>query len=613
MFKTLEGKISCISIFFIIIMAFIGTISIVNLYNITAAIDGLMINNYKSINMAGKMLECVERQDSAIFIYLNIDSTDGIELFSKNQTGFLKYYNIEENNITELNEGECVKRLNREYMDYIKNFSLLQETKLKYGQTESYKYYRNTVYPSFETIKKTLAEITDINQKAMLLGKETLKNNTSASMYFITFIYIFAVAGCFMLSRYFTRLSLAPVYFLTNAVKKVRDGDLNQKIEVNSNDEIGELACEFNNMTQKLKLFEQSTLGIVMAEKNRSLAIVKSLADPLIVLDKNFKILLTNNSCEEFFDFKESDFVNKYFLEAVRSSEVYDHILDTFNAENSESMGKILIFKKNAREFFFNIIVTKVRDTEKNIIGAVVIFNNVTDFKELEKMKTDFIYGISHEFKTPLTSIMMGASLLTDDNLGVLNERQNKIVESIKEDGERLAELVTGLLELSKIESGKDIFKFTPCNINNIIMDSLNNFKSQIDNKKIKVETYLNRDIPSLNLDYEKILCAFNNIFSNAIKYNQMGGLIIVKSQQVLNYIEISVKDTGIGIAEENRDKIFEKFFHVAMNDDSRPGSGIGLAITKEIVISHGGMIKCSSEVNRGSEFIILLPLKAAM
>jgi len=572
-----------------------------------------MINNYKSINMAGKMLECVERQDSAIFIYLNIDSTDGIELFSKNQTGFLKYYNIEENNITELNEGECVKRLNREYMDYIKKFSLLQETKLKYGQTESYKYYRNTVYPSFETIKKTLAEITDINQKAMLLGKETLKNNTSASMYFITFIYIFAVAGCFMLSRYFTRLSLAPVHFLTTAVKKVRDGDLNQKIEVDSNDEIGELASEFNNMTQKLKQFEQSTLGIVMAEKNRSLAIVKSLADPLIVLDKNFKILLTNDSCEEFFDFKESDFVNKYFLEAVRSSEVYDHILDTFNAENSESMGKILIFKKNAREFFFNIIVTKVRDTEKNIIGAVVIFNNVTDFKELEKMKTDFIYGISHEFKTPLTSIMMGASLLTDDNLGVLNERQNKIVESIKEDGERLAELVTGLLELSKIESGKDIFKFTPCNINNIIMDSLNNFKSQIDNKKIKVETHLNRDIPSLNLDYEKILCAFNNIFSNAIKYNQMCGLIIVKSQQVQNYIEISVKDTGIGIAEENRDKIFEKFFHAAVNDYSRPGSGIGLAITKEIVISHGGMIKCSSEVNRGSEFIILLPLKAAM
>lgn len=609
MIKTLKAKFSMVYLFLVIITLIVGTVSAVNVYSIGQSIDGLMVDNYKSINVANKMLEALENENSSILTYINISRDKGIEDFHNYSSVFFNEFYIESNNITEKGEKELVDDIQKSYINYLQLFSKFQEISADKNNTAMVQFYNKEITSEFNHLRELLKKLIALNEKSMFSSKDRVTQDAQNSMYAILILSGIGIVIGFILSSYSLKRFLSPLYALRENMKAVKEGNINQQTPIETQDELGELSMEFNNMTKRLMQFEQSTLGRVIAEKNKSLAIVKSISDPIIVLDTNYKVLLINNALEDLFEIKEEDALNKYFLEVITNGELYDYIQSAYKTHHEVPENKVMYFKFNDKDFYFNVVVTVLSDSENNSAGMVVLFQNITGIKQVEKIKSDFIATVSHEFKTPLTSLMMGTSLINEESIGALNHQQKDIITAIKEDSEKLLSLVNNLLILSKIESNNSIFNMEANSINEIIEESMKGFMEQAKNSGVDLNCKLNKDIPKVKADFEKVTWVINNLISNALKFTKAGDSILISAFRNQDKLCVSVKDTGIGIPEEYREKIFDKFVQVKQGDDASRGTGLGLAIAKEIVEAHGGEIWCESQLSAGSEFLFTLPI----
>ncbi len=607
MIKTLKGKVSLLYLSLVILIAVVGITAAVNLFSLSRAIDGLMISNYKSINAANMMMEAIERQDSAALLYINADTQKGKELFTNNSEVFFKWYNIDSNNITEKGEKDIVNAIKVSYTRYMKLFLDLEEIRSQQGVAKANEYFNTEMSREFTNTKNELRQLSVLNEKAMFKSKAEATKNAQDSMYLVLGISTVAFIGGFAVSRYFTDRFLKPITLLTQTMKMVKAGDLNQVADIFVKDEIGELSAEFNNMTKRLQQYEQSTMGNLLAEKNKSVAIVKCISDPLVFLDTEYRIILLNDAFEKIFNVSEEVLTNKHFLEGIRNGEIFDFISDTFRS-GSETEQKIFAVKANREDYYFNIIVTTVKDNNANLSGIIAVFQNVTHLKELEKIRTDFIATISHEFKTPLTSIVMGTDILSDEGVGNLNDDQRQIIKAIREDSDRLTKLVNDLLELTRIESGKAIFKIKEYAIDDVIECAVKPFYQIAEQQDKTLYFKCNEHMPRVIADFEKITWVLNNLISNALKYTNAGDEIsVTASVDKDNMMYVTVKDTGLGIPEEYIDNIFEKFVQVKDADFEVRGTGLGLAVVKEIIEAHHGRIWCESRLDVGSSFSFTL------
>jgi PAS domain S-box-containing protein len=610
MLKTLKGRMSLVYLGLVCLIAFLGAISVTNMVVLQKSINGLMTENYKSISAMASARDALNKEENAAIIYVNLNDTNAINLFYDNNKIFLKYYDIEANNITENGEQKLINQISENYNTLLKTFSKLQNIRDTQGSPAALLYYNQQIQPIITKIHQNIDDITILNQNAMLNKKNETSNNAEVSIYTLLIISFIAVVGGLILSWYFVNRFLHPIHLLTEGISRVRAGELNIKLNLKTNDEAGKLVYEFNEMTQRLSSYDKSTLGTLMEERNKSVAIVKSISDPLIVLDRNYKVVMANNACERFFGFMEVDVLDKHFLEAVRNGELFNFITESVEKGDIHSE-KIMNFM-NEKEYFFGVGVTQIRDTDDIATGYIVLMQNVTGLKELERTKTDFVATVSHEFKTPLTSIIMGASMLEGGNLGILNGEQMDVVKAVIEDGERLSGFVSELLEISKLESGKAVYSFVPCSLSAIVESSVRQFAETAGRQNVTVNNDVDEDLPPIYADFERITWVMNNLLSNALKYTKAGDYITISARIKDNMIETSVKDTGDGIPPDYLDRIFDKYVQVKGHDIELRGTGLGLAVAKEIVTAHQGQISVESEMDAGSDFKFTLPLYKA-
>lgn len=604
--KTLKGKISLIYISLVVLIALVGFTGFLNLFRLEKAVDSLMTNNYKSINAAAQMTEAIERQDGAVLINISVDSGKGMEAFMGDHANFIEWYQIEVNNVTELGEKKLTENIGRQYEQYVKYFSELQNNSSK-NQEGTLALYNSTMLPLFNQIKQNLAEISHLNETAMFRSKTEASSKTRTSMYFLLGLSFSAVLGGYAAARHYVNRFLNPLNQLSESISRVKAGELNQQLLVQTNDETGKLATEFNNMTQRLQNYANSTMGQLMTEKNKSMAIVKSISDPLLVLDINYRIILINDACENFFNITESDIQGKHFLEVIHNGEIFDYIASVVQA-GAEHYEKIIQMNRES-DFYFNVVVAAVKDPESQNTGVIVVFHNVTELKELERVKTDFVATISHEFKTPLTSIMMAASMLSDSSMGVLNTEQQEVIEALKEDGEKLSVLVNDLLELSRIESGKAVYQFESCLIHNIVKKSVAEFAYTATRKGVHLVMEQTNELPPVYADFDKINWVLNNLINNALKFTAAGDTVTIGAILEQPDVQIFVKDTGTGILPENIGHVFDRFYQVKGGEVEERGTGLGLYVSKEIVRAHDGEIWVSSKPGEGSTFIFTIPI----
>ncbi|HBM76404.1 MAG TPA: PAS domain-containing sensor histidine kinase, partial [Clostridiaceae bacterium] len=274
MFHSIKGKILSIYLFLIFLISLIASISIYSLFNLNKAIDGLIASNYTSIAAATNMIDAIERQDSNELIYLEVDAQKGIRAFSQNQQEFLVWLNRAKDNITENDERKVIESANSDYLKYIEYFSKLQEIKNKSGNDEAVKFYDKEIYPVFNSVKSSCRSILKLNEESMFKSKQNATEISRKQMYGTIMISIISILLGLVVSTYFTKKIVSPIFVLTEGVKSVKRGNLNHRININTHDEIGELASEFNNMTSRLLQYDKSSINKLMVEKNKSIAIV---------------------------------------------------------------------------------------------------------------------------------------------------------------------------------------------------------------------------------------------------------------------------------------------------------------------------------------------------
>ena len=340
--------------------------------------------------------------------------------------------------------------------------------------------------------------------------------------------------------------------------------------------------------------------------------IAGNLADAVFMTDLEMRIVWLNKRAEEFFNTNFETASGKKITELTAIKKMENLLQDVFEQQEalkcSYEEASVKVKRLNQR-YFFKIAINPVFHQEK-LWGALVQLTDVTRFHEMEKIKTDFVSIVSHEFRTPLTTIIVGVEMLKEGMLGDLTPRGKEVLEAIGADCERLNRLIDNLMELSRIESGTIYVEAEPTDVADLVQEAVRPLKLQADKQGIELITDLPPNLPPVAADFNKAVWVMANLVGNAMRYTDPGGTIAVRVRQRGKRHFFSVEDTGCGIPKEHMEKIFRKYVQVSgPGVKGTGGVGLGLAIAKDIVMAHGGEIWVDSEVGKGTTFTFTFPV----
>lgn len=582
---------------------------IISLLNLGKNINWFMQANYTSIIAGQDMTEALDEGQTAMLEYILNDEPASIQNFMESNNNFIKAFLVAKGNTTEKGESEAVQKLNSYYQEYYKSFFELQNYKRDHNSNETLSYYNNIIMKKYTLAKDSCKQLVKLNEKAMLNSKNSATDRANMSVYINTIISVAAMLLSLIIAYFVLSNIFKPINQLTNSVRSIREGNLYNKIQIKSNDEIGELANEFNSMTKRLQEYDMMNIKKLVDEKNKSISIVNSISDPIIVTDVEHKIMMINPACELIFDITQDDAIGRHFLEVIENKSIYNIINDTANgkAKKDDNQEDVIALKIKDKDLYYKVTCAPICGKDNDVIGTVTVLQDITHLKEVEKLKSDFVSTVSHEFRTPLTSMSLGTGLLLDGTVGEINDGQREIITVIMDEETRLANLVNDLLDLSRIETGKTAINMKSCRLENIIGNTVKALTEQAKNKGINLSYYFDEELVPVKADSDKIRIVLTNLIGNALKFTPNGGKIEVFAYPRGGFVYVSVRDNGIGIPREYHEKIFESFVQVKKNINDGVGSGLGLAIAKKIVELHGGDIWVESEEGKGSTFTFTL------
>jgi len=371
------------------------------------------------------------------------------------------------------------------------------------------------------------------------------------------------------------------------------------------------LERDFFNLENSIKDMNSSlnqTISQLNSEKNQLLILVNAINEGVVVISKKGQIILSNNEFKKMFEVQESPDGRPYW-EVIRISEITNIIESSLKTKQS-TIKEISLIYPYEKFYFMNIIALDSPQDE-----IIAIFYDITEFKNLEKIKAELIANVSHELRTPLTAIKGYVETLEDEAYDSAEEKL-RFLNIIKKHTDRLINIVSDLLVLSEIEVKeserilKEIQEFEELGINGILLSCHESLKSKIGIKKLIFNKELQENLPNIRGNQFLLEQAFINLLDNAVKYTSENGTIGFKTKLNSDKISVEIFDTGIGIPKEAIPRIFERFYRVD-KDRSRKegGTGLGLSIVKHVINIHSGDIQVESEIGKGTKFIINLPI----
>lgn len=608
--KRLKYKILSIFIMLSIILIGNSLWAVYNFNTLNQSIENIMVSNYRSIEAAQNMLVAIERQDSAELSYMFVKDENINSLFRENEKEFIKHLTVVESNITETGEEKIIEEINVLYTEYLKKHYSLQKMDLATETDQIQNYYYDEILPIFEETKLKTRELLAINQESMVSRKENAQEVAVRATYSTIFIAVLTIVLGLVVAYYLINQIIKPIYILIEKVKKIASGNYEQKIDIKRDDEISQLANEFNIMTTKLKSYRELNIKKLKEEKQKIEAIIDGIEDGIIVTDRDNKVVRINVITEEIFHIRYEKVINKHFLEVINNQQIFEKITHAQNSSEDFDINNSIdvTIEKSKQVKHYRVYARPIITKDNENIGVVTLLQDITKLKEIDQMKSDFISTVSHEFRTPLTSILMSVGLMKDRTVGKLNADQIELVSAIEEDSIRLKDLVSDLLDLSKMESGKIELDFDLHGVKSILKNSVKPFKTQIEAKNAKLKyNEADKDI-YVKADFNKISWVLTNLISNAIRYipDDGNGKIEIDYKETGRKVLFSVSDNGDGIPKDQQKKIFQKFIQ-SSGDDKAGSTGLGLAIAKEIINAHKGSIWVESEVGKGSTFYFTL------
>jgi len=454
-------------------------------------------------------------------------------------------------------------------------------------------------------IRQDIFEIMKLNMNAIKQKSDIAKHTAETANLWIAIVGTLCFLIAFNLLINLPHNIANPIKELTLSIKEIANKNYSERVHFTNHNEYGDLAKSFNTMAQKLQEYNNSNLYKLFFEKKRLETLINNMHDPIIGLDNEAIILFANDEALRIIGLKLEDVIGKSASELASSNDLMRSLILKELASDSQKKKPLKIFA-NGKESYFDketitITITPTGEEKEINIGDVIILRNITLFKELDFAKTNFIATVSHELKTPIASIKLSLQLLENTKTGDMNDDQKQLVESIKDDSQRLLKITGELLNLSQLETGNiqlNIEKSNPYEIVNYAMEAV---KVQADQKQIKLVIHVDENLEDVKADSEKTGWVLINYLSNAITYSSEKSTIVIQLKKDNNQIVFQVIDTGKGIDTRYKDKVFDKYFQVPGSQKS--GTGLGLAISKEFIEAQNGNVGVESNLGLGSTF----------
>lgn len=428
------------------------------------------------------------------------------------------------------------------------------------------------------------------------------------------------------LAKYFT----APVVALTNKTRLIMQGDLNQKIDINSSDEVGTLAAAFNTMAINLQKLYQG-LEQKIAERTQQLnqsvqelqesnaknqAILASMGEGLIVTDNQGRLMLMNPAAQLLLDASDATFVGQdlnsiaNLVDEDGSEFLIKNVLQVMGLDNQVQSHMLKLVSKDNTKTAIGMTITLITQNDQ-VLGAIGILRDRTKESEVDRMKTEFISIASHQLRTPLSAIRWFSEMLISGDAGELKDEQREFINNIASSTDRMIELVNSLLNISRIESGRIIIDPKPTDLQKLVQGIINDLKGKTEEKTQTLAVSVHKDLPMMNIDPQLIGQVYLNLLTNAIKYTPANGEITVMISRKDDEIISQVSDNGYGIPVSEQGKLFQKFFRASnIAKFETDGTGLGMYLVKSIVETSGGKIWFKSDEGKGSTFWFSLPVE---
>lgn len=560
---SIKNKIQFGTLFLLLLLVLSGGVSIYYQLSLTNASKNILRDNYESLEYGHAM----QRQ---------LDSIPGFPQLAIPR--FEKLLRAQENNITENGEAEATKNI-RSAFTTLENHP---------GDPASY-----------QALRSGIDRILQLNMQAIERKNEHSEKDAETAYTIIILVTSISLLIALTFAFNFPSVVVTPIQKLTDAIKEISAKNYRYRVHLEQKDEFGQLADAFNTMTERLEAFENSNLNKLIFEKARAEAVINSLKDASIGIDRNHTLLFANAQALQLLGMKAEETIGKPVSALTEKNDLLKFLLEN----DSSSPFKIVVEGKE------NYYTKETVDVQQgNAMSRVIVLKNITSFKEMDVAKTNFIATVSHELKTPLASSDFSLKLLEDTRVGNLSEEQKGLVGQLRNDNQRMLRILSELLNMSQVEAGRLQLDIHSVNLYPVIETSLKAVAGTAREKNISIESHIAEQLPEVKADADKAGWVLNNFFTNAIKFSNPGTTVYLDVQRTNDTVQFSVTDHGAGIEEQYLGRIFERYFQVPGRTDAK-GSGIGLAICKEFIEAMGGSVSVSSQPGKGSTFSFRIPV----
>lgn len=561
-------------LFFMILL--LAIVSGYYVYRLKKDTNNILVDNYKTLHYSRNMLLALEDFRA---------NTKGVQLFEHNLM-------LQKRNVTERGERAVTERVNHHFL------SLKGETK------------NATVVAD---LRKDIFQLMYLNMQAIEYKNNVANTTAEKAILAISIVGAICFTIAFVLLVNLPLAIAGPIVQLSDSIKQIAAGNYKMRLHFKRKDEFGAVAKSFNTMAQKLEEYTESKLGKILQHKKRIEALIDNMHDAVIGVDEEKRVLFANEPACLISGLKLAEFEGKNLEEIASFNDFISNLLHKISSLRQESghLGLVQVFASGKENYFelevIDINVVPTGEESSQFIGQFILLKNVTSFKERDVAKTNFIGTVSHELKTPIASIRMGIQLLENKRVGDLNEEQKDLLEGIADDTARLLKITGELLDIAQVESGTIQMKLAPASIGPIIDYALLANRSMVEQKQIRIDVQLEKELPMVFIDTEKTAWVLTNLLSNAIRYTDEGGVIGISAKRIGARVLLLVEDHGKGIPAQYLTKIFDRYFRVP--GSTKEGTGLGLSISKEFIESMGGEIDVQSDFGIGSTFFVYLPI----
>jgi signal transduction histidine kinase len=588
----------------LLIIFIIGIYSIREIAELGGAIDVILRENYRSVIACEEMKEASERINSGAELILLGYPDRGGKQITENEGAFEKALNIELHNVTIPGEGEKAANLQKLFNDYkialksIQNPDVVPEARREI--------YFQKLLPMFQQIRNTADEILKMNQQSMVdandRGRRKAKDSSRGMYIFLLLGVIMAVGFIFFVGWWI----LQPITRLTRSVEEIKEGNLDLVVKSESQDEMGRLSEAFNEMAASLREFRRSDKLNLVRSLHAAQQTFNSLPDAIAVLDLQGRVDLSTESAKNIFGLKQGVQIKN--LSFPWMADLWNEVVQSGRIAEPKGAAAIIQHFVRGAEHYFQPRAIPILDNGKQLTGVILNMMDVTIQRQQDDLKRGVISTVSHQLKTPLTSVRMAVHLLLEEKVGPLTEKQVELLLAAREDSERLYKILVDLLDISRIESGRIKMECCAVTPQMLVLEACEYFRKEASERSIDLTCDLPHNLPQVWADVSHIRHVWGNLLSNAFRYTSAGGKIEIAAASDAGMVCFRVSDTGRGIPAEYLPRIFEQFFR-GPEQDSETGAGLGLAIVKEIVEAHGGSVSVGSDIGRGTTFSFTLRL----